>query len=130
MGPPRCVELPAKGHYVLANVHVPTGCIVGKLPADASVCVDNVAELDLEASTGVALACQGDASACLGDQGRMQVVLPQRYRNAYSPRSSMQHGGTQGFHAVPLPPAWPHPCRHTGMASPCLTLPLHATAGA
>lgn len=50
MGPPRCVELPAKGHYVLTNAHVPTGCIAGELPAGASVCVDNVAELDLEAS--------------------------------------------------------------------------------
>lgn len=50
VGQPRCVELPSRGHYVLTNAHVPTGCIAGNLPAGVSVCVDNVAELDLEAS--------------------------------------------------------------------------------
>jgi cytosine/adenosine deaminase-related metal-dependent hydrolase len=56
MGPPRCVELPTKGHYVLTNAHVPTGCIVGELPAGVSVCVDNVAELDLEVRNGMVAA--------------------------------------------------------------------------
>lgn len=47
----RCAALPAKGgHYVLANAHVPTGCIQGELPAGASVCVDNLAQLDVEVS--------------------------------------------------------------------------------
>lgn len=37
-------------HYVLANAHVPTGCIQGAPPAGAAVCVDNLAQLDIEAS--------------------------------------------------------------------------------
>jgi hypothetical protein len=53
MAAPRCAELPAGGgHYVLANTRVPTGCIEGAIPAGTSVCVDNLAQLDIEVREG------------------------------------------------------------------------------
>ncbi|EFN58847.1 hypothetical protein CHLNCDRAFT_34176 [Chlorella variabilis] len=50
---PRCVELPhGGGHYVLANARVPQGCVEGGVPASTHVCVDNLAELDIEVKGG------------------------------------------------------------------------------
>ncbi|KAI3436637.1 hypothetical protein D9Q98_006053 [Chlorella vulgaris] len=57
MAAPRCAELPAGGgHYVLANTRVPTGCIEGAIPAGTSVCVDNLAQLDIEVREGMVAA--------------------------------------------------------------------------
>lgn len=48
-GSQHCAAVPSGGgHYTLANAHVPTGCIQGALPEGVSVCVDNLAQLDIE----------------------------------------------------------------------------------
>jgi len=50
---PRCVALPPSGGtYLLANAHVPAGCIQGGLPLGAPVCIDNLAEVDIQVVQG------------------------------------------------------------------------------
>jgi cytosine/adenosine deaminase-related metal-dependent hydrolase len=78
---PRCVEVPASSHYVLANARVPAGCVEGGLPAGTHVCVDHLAELDIEVRDGrvAALHPAGEAAAhtrarALDLRGKM--VLP------------------------------------------------------
>ena len=54
MAAPRCVAVPSRDHYVLANAHVPTGCIEGGASSiaggGASLCVDvdNLAAVDMD----------------------------------------------------------------------------------
>lgn len=55
--PQRCVAVPpAAGHYLLADAHVPTGCVHGALPPGLAVDVDNLARLDIEVRLGLPIA--------------------------------------------------------------------------
>lgn len=51
---PRCVSLPSSSHYVLSNGRVPVGCIEGDTTGGTqpSVCVDCLAEVDIEVRAG------------------------------------------------------------------------------
>ena len=87
MAAPRCVAVPSRDHYVLANAHVPTGCIEGGASSiaggGASLCVDvdNLAAVDIVVRGGQVAALYPAGSARQHTRARQvdlagKMVLP------------------------------------------------------
>ena len=86
MAAPRCVAVPGRDHYVLANAHVPTGCIQGGsagITGNASLCVDvdNLAAVDIVVRRGRVAALHPAGTARQHSRARQvdlagKMVLP------------------------------------------------------
>ena len=77
----RCVSLPSRGSYVLTNAQVPAGCLQGDVVGTPSVCVDNLAAVDLEVSGGRVAAVYAAGQAARHTHARQvdlcgKMVLP------------------------------------------------------
>ncbi|PSC72883.1 Cytosine deaminase [Micractinium conductrix] len=70
-----CVALPRGGAYVLLHARVPTGCIQGAVPGQVPVCVDNLAELDIEVAQGRVVALHPPGSGRAAARRRSTQVV-------------------------------------------------------
>ena len=131
MAAPRCVAVPSRDHYVLANAHVPTGCIEGGASSiaggGASLCVDvdNLAAVDIVVRGGQVAALYPAGSARQHTRARQvdlagKMVLP-TFADLHT------HIGGRGRHAygaagcVALPQA-------SLILPPCTLLPPGCTS--